>query len=284
MLDLGDPVSQAATAAMIILAFVPLAASHRAEQTTPFDLRLTLADSNSLQSEHWSSFPLPPDDPDTTARVMYPYSIIPGGVQNDGELRTAVASDPVVARHYWDFDVAKARKIAVSEDRLVYVSYRIGNSVFWTKRPLRIPRGETLISDGVHFARTRCGNRLSATPMAPVAKTQPAPEALEQPRLPDVAIVETPPLELSFPPAPPAPAEQPPENGVVFVPPIYPIWWSGPPPPGAPRVPVRPPHGPPHIPPAVPPTPVATPEPAVWELLCAGLLALLVAGRKLRRV
>src|SRR4029077_10008806 len=104
---------------------------------------------------------------------LYLYCVCRAGVQSDGELRTAVASDPVVARHYWDFDVAKARKITVSEDRLVYVSYRIGNSVCGTKRPLRIPRGETLISDGVHFARTRCGNRLSATPMAPVAKAEP---------------------------------------------------------------------------------------------------------------
>lgn len=273
--DLGDPVSLAATAALLILAFVPLSAPHRPDPTTPFDLRLTLAGSNSLQRSHWDSFPMPPDNPDATARVLYPYSIIPGGARDAAELRAAISSDPVVARHYWDFDLPKARKITLREDRLAYVSYRIGNSVFWTKRPLRIPSGETLISDGVHEARTRCGNRLSATPLAPVSPKEPEREALEQPRLPEVAIGETPPLELTFPtPPPPVPTVETPDHGLVFIPPIYPIWWGGPPPPGAPGVPVKPPH----VPPAVPPAPIATPEPETW-LLCLGLAAVLLARR-----
>ena len=38
-----------------------------------------------------------------TARTVYPYSIVPGGVYNAEEAKKAVARDPVVAEHFRDF-------------------------------------------------------------------------------------------------------------------------------------------------------------------------------------
>ena len=38
-----------------------------------------------------------------TDRVLYPYSVIPGGVKNSGELQNAVAHDDVVARTLFGF-------------------------------------------------------------------------------------------------------------------------------------------------------------------------------------
>ena len=72
-----------------------------------------------------------------------------------------MARDPVVAAHYVGFDLAKARFFRVQQARAVYVSYRRGDDVFWTSKKLCLAVGETLITDGHHISRTRCGNEIS---------------------------------------------------------------------------------------------------------------------------
>ena len=98
---------------------------------------------------------------------VFPYSVIPGGAQSAQELAKAVQADPVVARHYSDFDLSRVRRVTLSSPRLLYVSYRIGNEVYWTKRKLALRKGETLLRDGRSKARTRCGNRISVSPLRP---------------------------------------------------------------------------------------------------------------------
>jgi hypothetical protein len=141
--------------------------AHASNVATP----ATSAGSNALAAAESDSSPF--------ARALYPYSVIPGGVESASELQTAVRNDPVVARHYADFDLAKTRTISLDRDRLVYVSYRMGEEVFWTNRALRLHKGETLITDGTHEARTRCGNRISETIQAPLSAQQPALDAFE---------------------------------------------------------------------------------------------------------
>ena len=115
-------------------------------------------------------------------RPVYPYSIIPGGVLSAAELRSAVAHDPVVAAHYAAFDLANARVFQVQEGRSVYVSYRRGDDVFWTSKKLRLAVGETLLTDGEHIARTRCGNQVSDEPRMPVSLAgDPEPQTLDTP-------------------------------------------------------------------------------------------------------
>ncbi|MDQ1410965.1 MAG: hypothetical protein QOJ41_2700 [Acidobacteriaceae bacterium] len=114
-------------------------------------------------------------------RVVFPYSIIPGGAQSLRELRQAVTMDPVVARHYSDFDLARVRRITLSAPQSMYVSYRIGNDVFWTKHRLTLPKGETMLTDGHVMARTRCGNRVSALPIKPNALVEPTAEDVDAP-------------------------------------------------------------------------------------------------------
>jgi len=114
------------------------------------------------------------------ARHLYPYSVIPGGVESGGELQNAIRNDPVVARHYADFDMARTRIISSDRERMVYVSYRMDGRIFWTNRALRLPKGEALITDGIHEARTRCGNQISETAQGPVSEQQPALTVFEQ--------------------------------------------------------------------------------------------------------
>ena len=114
-------------------------------------------------------------------RTVYPYSVIAGGAQSAQELREAVAVDPVVAQHYADFDIAKARRVTLDAPKLVYVSYRIGNKVFWTKHKVALRKGEAMLSDGPNMARTRCGNRISVLPVRPNAPAEPSSSELEGP-------------------------------------------------------------------------------------------------------
>src|ERR1700688_224036 len=78
-------------------------------------------------------------------RVIFPYSIIPGGAESQQELRQAVTKDPVVARHYSDFDLARVRRITLSAPQSMYVSYRIGNDVFWTKTQIDAAEGRDAV-------------------------------------------------------------------------------------------------------------------------------------------
>ena len=114
-------------------------------------------------------------------RPVYPYSIIKGGAYSRAELIAALDRDPVAARHYQGFRRSMTRMVSSPFTKPVYLSYRVGNAVYWTSRPVQLPRGETLLTDGQNFARARCGNRICETPQTPVNDTEPAPEILNIP-------------------------------------------------------------------------------------------------------
>ena len=65
-------------------------------------------------------------------RVVYPYSIIPGGVRTPDDLREVSEHDRVVGSHYAGFDFRNARIVELDQPKLVYLSYRMGDKVFWT--------------------------------------------------------------------------------------------------------------------------------------------------------
>jgi hypothetical protein len=120
-------------------------------------------------------------EPAEAGRLVFPYSVVPGGVRSPEELREIAAHDSVVASHYSDFDFERARIIRLKESRLAYLSYRIGNRIFWTKKQIVLRMGEVLISDGKIMARTRCANRVSALPQKMVSPEEPAAQAFELP-------------------------------------------------------------------------------------------------------
>jgi hypothetical protein len=107
--------------------------------------------------------------PQAEARPIYPYSVVPGGVKDAAELRLAAAHDPVVAAHYAGFDYAHARVLRLVMARTAYVSYRIRNRVYWTRRRVKLNKGETLITDGKTIARARCANQVKDVPPPPEA-------------------------------------------------------------------------------------------------------------------
>ena len=91
---------------------------------------------------------------------------------NAEEAKKAVAGDPVVAEHYRDFALDVMHVERVTSPRAVYLSYRIGNQVYWTKRPVTLQPGELLLTDGKEAVRARCGNRVSDSARFPVCGTR----------------------------------------------------------------------------------------------------------------
>jgi hypothetical protein len=114
-------------------------------------------------------------------RVVYPYSVIPGGVMSAEELRQAAVHDAAIAQHYSGFDYQRARIVQVDQPRLVYLSYRRGDHIYWTRKPASLHEGETLLTDGSITARTRCGNRVSVLPQANTSPLEPNLADLDNP-------------------------------------------------------------------------------------------------------
>ena len=117
-------------------------------------------------------------------RPVYPHSVIPGGIRNPAELRSAILADAVVSAHYLTFDLTKARIVHVDSPRLAYVSYRLGNEVFWTRKKLQLHEGEPLITDGANYARARCGNMVSKLPQIKTSPMEPTPVDFDTPLQP----------------------------------------------------------------------------------------------------
>jgi hypothetical protein len=114
-------------------------------------------------------------------RLVYSYSVIPGGVRSAAELREIAKHDPVVAAHYSGFDYDRARVIEVDHPRLVYVSYRKAGKIHWTSKQATLRVGEILLTDGRITARTRCGNQVAVLPQADVLREEPTMAELERP-------------------------------------------------------------------------------------------------------
>jgi hypothetical protein len=113
------------------------------------------------------------------ARPVYRYSVIPGGAYSASELAEAIDRDPVVEAAYRRVSSDGVHAEIVPADRLAYMSYRIGDQIYWTKHQVRLRRGETILTNGVARLRGRCGNGISVAPMLPTADSEPAPLELE---------------------------------------------------------------------------------------------------------
>jgi hypothetical protein len=128
-------------------------------------------------------------------RPVYPYSVVSGGVRDAHELKWAAQHDPVVASHYAGFDYDHARVVRLLLARAAYVSYRIGNNVYWTRHRVKLKKGENIITDGKIIVRSRCGNRVEEVPQQATSSSEPPALKFDEPMLPALGIASsTPPV------------------------------------------------------------------------------------------
>ena len=228
-------------------------------------------DSSSLSLyRNWDDAGFSPPAALSAERPVYPYSVIPGGVTSRKELQAALLRDPIVAKHYSDFQTKSARIIRLTRTRHVYVSYRLADRIYWTRKKVTVHAGETLLTDGKHLARARCGNRVSETPVVPTSPSEPREEVLNRPVAPLIPETTESPLPgpiwsdgsipLLFLPRAPGGTDP---GLLPFAP--FPCCGSSP----------GPSHPPSPAQPYAPPV-VATPEPASLVLLLTGSAVLLL--------
>lgn len=115
-------------------------------------------------------------------RKVFPFSVVPGGTISKAEVLAMVAKDPIVREHYKGIDLDKLKPYSLTQQALGYVSYRVGNRIYWTTRRLYLKAGEILLSDGVNVLRGRCGNRVSVEARLPaLAASEPKEEVFDSP-------------------------------------------------------------------------------------------------------
>lgn len=209
----------------------------------------------------------------TPERSVWPYSVVPGGAQSGTELQDALSRDPVAAAHYAGFNAKSTRVIRLASDRQAFVSYRLGNRIYWTAHKVTLHAGELLLSDGKNLARTRCGNRLSESPATPIHPVEPPASVMNAPIAPYFPELALEPLA-----GDPVWIDSPFTIASLS---NRPVLDTSPSPNGNPLFPYSPPFsafvptnlssGPVGsiVPPAGPP--VGTPEPASWQILLAGV-------------
>ena len=189
------------------------------------------------------------------------FYVIPTGIHSEEQLAKVLATDPPVAKHYADFDLQKIRFVRLQHNREAYVSYRLGNHIYWTSRKIPLFAGETLVTDGTHYARARCGNRISEVPRQPTSPWQPPEPSLSLPILhPNPVLPALPPLTSVS--VQPWPIDTGTGSSGDF--PFFPVFFI-PPPGGSGGIPDWPPQ---------PDAPLPTPEPSTFVLLSSGLAVL----------
>jgi hypothetical protein len=124
-------------------------------------------------------------------RTVYKYSVVPGGVRSVQELKRAAEHDPVVAAHYAGFNYDRARIVRLVLARTAYVSYRIGNKVYWTRHRVSLKKGETVITDGRMTARARCANRVEEMPQQAASEAEPPAATFDEPVQPQLGTAIT---------------------------------------------------------------------------------------------
>lgn len=172
--------------------------------------------------------PEDPNAPRSNPRLVYPYSVIPGGIATAQDLQAAIERDPVVREHYHGVETAKVHAISLPEAKTAQVSYRVGDRVYWTRKKVNLAKGELVLTDGENLIRARCGNRISEQPqLATLSEEEPPEEAL------DAALVLPPPTPVE-PVAsevearlgiPPLESERP-VAGFFFAPAAKMSWWK----------------------------------------------------------
>jgi hypothetical protein len=211
-----------------------------------------------------------------SGRRVYAYSLVAGGVASEAEFALARATDPVLKTHYRDVGPHVTLQ-SLSRDERMYASYRIGNKIYWTRHTVVVHRGETVLTDGQHLIRTRCGNRLSSAAREPTRFIEPPDVSSDRP-LPARLIVDLPPsvpgsgfdpiripVELPDPESRPDRSES--SEPILPVRPADTSWPS----PVLTAAPVIAPNFQPRLFVNDPPVLLPTPEPGTWLLIASGL-------------
>jgi hypothetical protein len=88
-------------------------------------------------------------------------------IHSVGDFYDTVQNDPVLKAHFAGFNWAAARLGKQESELWTYVSYRKGEEIYRTSKPVKLPKGDGYVTDGTRIVRTFCCNDyVLATPSA----------------------------------------------------------------------------------------------------------------------
>jgi hypothetical protein len=93
-------------------------------------------------------------------------ALIPGGITSVEEFRQRVAEDSTLNSFFGSCDVGATFQ-PLPDDILVFIAFRRGQEIKWTRRPLLVHKGEYVLTFCGKTVLARCGNLISWTPMQP---------------------------------------------------------------------------------------------------------------------
>ena len=126
------------------------------------------------------------------------FALLRGGFSSVDEFFERVHDDPVLHSFYGDCVDRSASMYALPEDITAFSTFRKGDKIKWSQKPLLVKKGEYVLTFCGKTVLARCGNLISFAPMQPSEDVPPA--VLEAPSEP----AETP-LTLEASAAAPAP-------------------------------------------------------------------------------
>lgn len=184
---------------------------------TGYRIGFIFGQQNSIEVERTISTPaIWPDLPTLVPRAALPHynlAVIKDGLTSIEDFKRHVQDDAILYSRFANFDWASARIIQLPAMR-VFVSFRRGNQIFWTKGLRTVESGAWAITDGHTTVLMRCGNEISFVPERPNQDLSPglietpetdAPPAISLPSLPpDITTAKLPlaSVESLLPPPP----------------------------------------------------------------------------------
>jgi hypothetical protein len=143
-------------------------------------LRFQMADRDAVvAAEIASSSPAPVvRSPSALKKVVYNYSVIPGGEPNVADFCEHIQSDAA----FNGFNCNVAYETSLRSSISVFMTFKKNGHIYWTKHLVSVKAGELIYTDGQRSFLARCGNEIGFAPQQPTMEIDES--LLSEPTLP----------------------------------------------------------------------------------------------------
>jgi hypothetical protein len=143
-------------------------------------LRFQMADRDAVvAAEITASSPAPVVRPASAPKkVVYNYSVIPGGEPNVADFCGQIQSDAA----FHGFNCNVAYETSLRSPISVFMTFKKNGRIYWTKHPVSVKAGELMYTDGHRSFLARCGNEIGFAPQQPTMEIDES--LLSEPTLP----------------------------------------------------------------------------------------------------
>jgi hypothetical protein len=101
-------------------------------------------------------------------------ALIRGGFTSTDEFFQRVQADPVLKSFYGTCSDPQATMKPLAEDVLVFSTFRRGDEIKWTRKPMLVHQGEYILTFCGKTVLARCANLISYSPMQPSEDVPPS--------------------------------------------------------------------------------------------------------------